>query len=216
MRVIFCSLSFLEAQTSAKVLRQDSLSGQIEIAFLSPSARALNPVECQGAWPKRHALANNCPKNLKELQSTARNKRKSALKWPGIAAACLASKQRVGKSTMPVVTKISLYREIRVEGRKIGTAPVRPDLVENAFKFPTHKRFLQVAIEPAFVGVYGWRIFAFTGQHDHGHKKGTGIVAHALYEFQTVHDGHLEVEQHHLGLIVSESVLVDFFTEQIV
>ena len=50
----------------------------------------LNPVEYLWAWPKRHAMANYCPDNLSELQTTARNKLKSAQKRPTIIAACWA------------------------------------------------------------------------------------------------------------------------------
>ena len=65
-----------------------TLSGHIQIAFLPPYAPDLNPVEYLWAWLKRHALANYCPSNLGELQSTARKKLKSAQKRPSIIAAC--------------------------------------------------------------------------------------------------------------------------------
>lgn len=79
----------LKSHRSALVRQYlDSLGGQIEIAFLPPYAPDLNPVEYLWAWLKRHALANYCPNNLRELQSTARNKLKSAQKRPGIIAAC--------------------------------------------------------------------------------------------------------------------------------
>lgn len=68
----------------------DSLDGHIQIAFLPPYAPDLNPVEYLWAWLKRHALANYCPDNLSELQTTARNKLKSAQKRPSIIAACWA------------------------------------------------------------------------------------------------------------------------------
>ncbi|MFZ3001108.1 MAG: IS630 family transposase, partial [Undibacterium umbellatum] len=48
----------------------------------------LNPVEYLWAWLKRHALANFCPNNLDELQTTARNKLKSAQRRPSIIMAC--------------------------------------------------------------------------------------------------------------------------------
>lgn len=66
----------------------DSLDGLIQIAFLPPYAPDLNPVEYLWAWLKRHALANYCPNNLMELQTTARNKLKSAQKRSSIIAAC--------------------------------------------------------------------------------------------------------------------------------
>jgi transposase len=66
----------------------DSLAGAIEIAFLPPYAPDLNPVEYLWAWLKRHAMANYCPGNLGELQSTARARLKSAQKRPSIIAAC--------------------------------------------------------------------------------------------------------------------------------
>ena len=66
----------------------DTLSGHIQIAFLPPYAPDLNPVEYLWAWLKRHALANYCPNDLGELQSTARKKLKSAQKRPSIIAAC--------------------------------------------------------------------------------------------------------------------------------
>jgi transposase len=47
---------------------------------LPPYAPDLNPVEYLWAWLKRHALANYCPNDLGELQSTARKKLKSAQK----------------------------------------------------------------------------------------------------------------------------------------
>jgi transposase len=68
----------------------DSLDGHIQIAFLPPYAPDLNPVEYLWAWLKRHAMANYCPDNLTELQTTARNKLKSAQKRPSIIAACWA------------------------------------------------------------------------------------------------------------------------------
>lgn len=66
----------------------DGLAGHIQIAFLPPYAPDLNPVEYLWAWLKRHALANYCPNDLSELQTTARNKLKSAQKRPSIIAAC--------------------------------------------------------------------------------------------------------------------------------
>jgi transposase len=57
---------------------------------LPPYAPDLNPVEYLWAWLKRHAMANYCPDNLSELQTTARNKLKSAQKRPSIIAACWA------------------------------------------------------------------------------------------------------------------------------
>jgi transposase len=87
----------LASHRSALVRRYlDSLHGHIQIAFLPPYAPDLNPVEYLWAWLKRHALANYCPNNLKELQATARNKLRSAQKRPDIIAACLASKRRFG------------------------------------------------------------------------------------------------------------------------
>ena len=66
----------------------DSLDGLIQIAFLPPYALDLNPVEYLCAWLKRHALANYCTNNLRDLQTTAHNKLKSAQKRSSIIAAC--------------------------------------------------------------------------------------------------------------------------------
>ena len=66
----------------------DGLAGYIQIAFLPPYAPDMNPVEYLWAWLKRHALANYCPNDFSELQTTARNKLKSAQKRPSIIAAC--------------------------------------------------------------------------------------------------------------------------------
>jgi hypothetical protein len=68
----------------------DSLDGYIQIAFLPAYAPELNPLEYVWAWLKRHTMANYCPDNLGELQTTARNKLKSAQKRPSIVAACWA------------------------------------------------------------------------------------------------------------------------------
>ena len=79
----------LKSHRSALVRQYlDSLGGQIRIAFLPPYAPDLNPVEYLWAWLKRQALANYCPNNLRELQTMARNKLKSAQKRPSIIAAC--------------------------------------------------------------------------------------------------------------------------------
>jgi transposase len=74
----------------SKLVREylDSTNGHIQIAFLPPYAPDLNPVEYLWAWLKRHALANFCPNNLDELQTTARNKLKSAQHRPSIIMAC--------------------------------------------------------------------------------------------------------------------------------
>ena len=66
----------------------DSTNGDIQMAFLPPYSPDLNPVEYLWAWLKRHALANFCPNNLTELNTTARNKLKSAQHRPSIIAAC--------------------------------------------------------------------------------------------------------------------------------
>lgn len=66
----------------------DSLEGHIHMTFLPPYCPELNPVEYLWAWLKRHAIANFCPDNLNELQTTARNKLKSAQHRPSIIAAC--------------------------------------------------------------------------------------------------------------------------------
>lgn len=74
----------------SKLVREylDSTNGYIQIAFQPPYAPDLNPVEYLWAWLKRHALANFCPNNLDELQTTARNKLKSAQRRPSIIMAC--------------------------------------------------------------------------------------------------------------------------------
>lgn len=74
----------------SKLVREylDSTHGHIQIAFLPPYAPDLNPVEYLWAWLKRHALANFCPNDLGELQTTARNKLKSAQHRPSIIMAC--------------------------------------------------------------------------------------------------------------------------------
>jgi transposase len=74
----------------SRLVRQylDALAGHIQIAFLPHYAPDLNPVEYLWAWLKRHAMANDCPDNLSELHTTARNKLKSAQKRPSIIAAC--------------------------------------------------------------------------------------------------------------------------------
>ena len=72
----------------ARLQYLDSLDGQIQIVFLPPYAPELNPVEYLWAWIKRHALANDCPDNLRELKTMARNKLKSVQKRPGIITAC--------------------------------------------------------------------------------------------------------------------------------
>jgi transposase len=66
----------------------DSTDGEIHMAFLPPYAPDLNPVEYLWAWLTRHALANFCPNNLDELNTTARAKLKSAQRRPSIIAAC--------------------------------------------------------------------------------------------------------------------------------
>ena len=74
----------------SKLVREylDSTNGHLQMAFLPPYAPDLNPVEYLWAWLKRHALANFCPDHLDELQTTARNKLKSAQKRPAIITAC--------------------------------------------------------------------------------------------------------------------------------
>jgi hypothetical protein len=66
--------------------------GQFEIGIGlicgSVFGRRQHPVEYLWAWLKRHAMANYCPGNLGELQSTARARLKSAQKRPSIIAAC--------------------------------------------------------------------------------------------------------------------------------
>jgi transposase len=66
----------------------DSTGGEIQMAFLPPYAPDLNPVEYLWAWLRRHALANFCPNNLDELNTTARAKLKGAQRRPSIIAAC--------------------------------------------------------------------------------------------------------------------------------
>ena len=66
----------------------DSTGGDIQIAFLPPHSPDLNPVEFLWAWLKRHALANFCPDNLIERNTTTRSKLKSAQRRPSIIAAC--------------------------------------------------------------------------------------------------------------------------------
>lgn len=66
----------------------DAIGGQIAIAFLPPYAPDLNPVEYLWAWLKRHAMANYCPNNLRELHSTSRAKLRGAQRRPSIIAAC--------------------------------------------------------------------------------------------------------------------------------
>jgi hypothetical protein len=65
----------------------DSTDGHIQTAFLPLYSSDLNPVEYLWAWLKRHALANFCPDNFAELQTTARNELKSAQHHPNIIAA---------------------------------------------------------------------------------------------------------------------------------
>lgn len=76
----------------SKLVREylDSTGGDVQMAFLPPYSPDLNPVEFLWAWLKRHALANFCPNDLDELNTTARNKLKSAQRRPSIIAACWA------------------------------------------------------------------------------------------------------------------------------
>jgi transposase len=66
----------------------DSTDGHIQIAFLPLYSPDFNPVEYLWAWLKRNALANFCPDNFAELQTTVRNELKSAQHRPYIIAAC--------------------------------------------------------------------------------------------------------------------------------
>ena len=68
----------------------DCTDGAVQMAFLPPYSPDLNPVEYLWAWLKRHAMANFCPANLDELNTTARAKLKSAQRRPSIIAACWA------------------------------------------------------------------------------------------------------------------------------
>ncbi len=75
----------LKAHHSRRVREYlDSLDGYIEIAFLPAYAPDLNPVEYLWAWLKRYAMANYCPNNLRQLQTTARNQLRSAQKCPSV------------------------------------------------------------------------------------------------------------------------------------
>ncbi len=56
--------------------------------FILGSLSAGLAVEFLWAWLKRHALANFCPANLNQLNTTARAKLKSAQRRPSIIAAC--------------------------------------------------------------------------------------------------------------------------------
>jgi len=67
-------------------LHEGSIKKEVQIAFLPLYAPNLNPVEYLWAWLKRQAMANYCPDNLSELQTTARNKLKSGQKRPSIIA----------------------------------------------------------------------------------------------------------------------------------
>lgn len=80
----------LQAHRSRMVREHvDATSGAIELAFLSPYAPELNPVEYLWAWLKRHSLANFCPDDgLSELATTARSKLASAQRRSSIIAAC--------------------------------------------------------------------------------------------------------------------------------
>ena len=86
-----CIWDGLKAHRS-KLVREylDSTGGDVQMAFLPPYSPDLNPVEFLWAWLKRHALANFCPNDLDELNTTARNKLKSAQRRPSIIAACWA------------------------------------------------------------------------------------------------------------------------------
>jgi transposase len=68
----------------------DPTDGEVQMAFLPPYSPDLNPVEFLWAWLKRHALANFCPANLHELNTTGRRKLRSAQRRPSIIAACWA------------------------------------------------------------------------------------------------------------------------------
>lgn len=76
----------------SKLVREylDSTEGEMQMAFLPPYSPDLNPVEYLWAWLKRHAIANFCPANLTERNTTARAKLRSAQRRPAIIAACWA------------------------------------------------------------------------------------------------------------------------------
>ena len=79
-----------EGAHRSKLVREylDSTGGDIQMAFLPLYSPDLNPVEFLWAWLKRHALANLRPNWLNELNTTARNKLRSAQRRPTIIAAC--------------------------------------------------------------------------------------------------------------------------------
>ena len=62
--------------------------GAIALHFLPGYAPELNPVEFVWSWLKRHALANFCPNDFAELQSTTRGKLQSAQRRSAIIASC--------------------------------------------------------------------------------------------------------------------------------
>ena len=74
----------------SKLVREypDFAGGDIQVAFVPPHSPDLNPVEFVWAWLQRHALANFCPADLNELNTTARAKLKRARRRPSIIAAC--------------------------------------------------------------------------------------------------------------------------------
>lgn len=86
----------------SKLVREylDSTDGDIQMAFLPPYPPDLNPVEYLWAWLKRHALANFCPANLNELNTTARARALSgdcrssprAGFWPGCGDVAIEGK----------------------------------------------------------------------------------------------------------------------------
>jgi putative transposase len=65
----------------------DSTDGDIQTALLPPYSPDLNSVEHLWAWLSRHAMANLCPENRDELNTTARAKLKCAQRRPSIIAA---------------------------------------------------------------------------------------------------------------------------------
>ena len=66
----------------------DRLGGHIQIVFLIAYTPDLILVEYLWARPTRRALAKYCPRNLRELRLSVRDKLKSAQKRPSIVAAC--------------------------------------------------------------------------------------------------------------------------------
>ena len=79
----------------------------------------------------------------------------------------------------------------------VAAVQIGGELFQNGAEFPGHDRFQNKIMDPQFDGLLG--IGKFTESRENHHEDGWVVLLEMAGQLQTVHKGHTDIRNHHIG-----------------